>query len=132
MTLSKELPPTIGGLIGALIGIPSILYLLSPSLQAEEDTDTHCLGLIENYPIGVPTRFEFTVLKSTAGSERRRTMVYMLSEKTTMKYASFLIFVPIWVAVFHGIRIGKTTSVLVMMGTLTSSEMWLAVPRHAH
>lgn len=53
----------IGGLIGALIGIPSIVYLLSPSLRTEEDTDSIALGPLENYPIGVPTRFEFTRTK---------------------------------------------------------------------
>jgi len=53
----------IGGLIGALIGIPSIVYLLSPSLRAEEDSDSIALGPLENYPIGVPTRFEFTRTK---------------------------------------------------------------------
>jgi menaquinol-cytochrome c reductase iron-sulfur subunit len=53
----------IGGLIGALIGIPSVVYLLSPSLQAEEDTDSIDIGSLENYPIGVPTRFDFTRTK---------------------------------------------------------------------
>jgi menaquinol-cytochrome c reductase iron-sulfur subunit len=48
------------GLIGAVIAIPSIGYLLSPAVRAEEDTDTIDLGPLENYPIGVPTRFETT------------------------------------------------------------------------
>ena len=50
----------IGGLIGAVIAIPSIGFLLSPALKAEEDTDTIDLGPLENYPIGIPTRFETT------------------------------------------------------------------------
>jgi Rieske Fe-S protein len=68
----KGTAATIGGLIGALIGIPSILYLLSPSLQAEEDTDTIALGPLENYPVGVPTRFEFIRTKVN-GWERTAT-----------------------------------------------------------
>jgi menaquinol-cytochrome c reductase iron-sulfur subunit len=53
----------IGGLIGALIGIPSVAYLLAPSLRAEEDNDSIALGPLENYPIGIPTRFDFTRTK---------------------------------------------------------------------
>lgn len=56
----KATAAAVGGLIGTLIGIPSIAYLLSPSLRAEEDADTIALGPLENYPIGVPSRFEFT------------------------------------------------------------------------
>lgn len=56
----KGATAVIGGLIGAVIAIPSIGFLLSPALRAEEDTDTIDLGLLEKYPVGVPTRFEFT------------------------------------------------------------------------
>ena len=59
----KGTAAAIGGLIGVLIGIPSIVYLLSPSLRAEEDSDSIALGPLENYPIGVPTRFDFTRTK---------------------------------------------------------------------
>ena len=62
----------IGGLIGALVGIPSIIYLLSPSLKVEEDTDSIDLGPLENYPIGIPTRFDFTLTKVN-GWERTAT-----------------------------------------------------------
>jgi Rieske Fe-S protein len=62
----------IGGLIGAMIGIPSIGYLLSPALQAKEDTDTIDLGSLEKYPIGVPTRFDTTRTKVN-GWERTAT-----------------------------------------------------------
>ena len=50
----------IGGLIGAVLSIPSIGFLLSPALKAEDDTDTIELGPLENYPIGIPIRFETT------------------------------------------------------------------------
>lgn len=59
----KMTTAAIGGLIGALIGLPSLAYLLSPSLSAEEESDTIALGPLENYPIGVPTRFDFTRTK---------------------------------------------------------------------
>lgn len=50
----------IGGLIGAVIAIPSLGYLLSPALRIEEDTDVIDLGPLEKYPVGIPTRFDFT------------------------------------------------------------------------
>jgi Rieske Fe-S protein len=68
----KATVATIGGLIGALIGIPSVVYLLSPSLQAQDATDLIDLGPLENYPVGIPTRFDFTLTKVN-GWERTAT-----------------------------------------------------------
>ena len=51
----------IGGLIGALVGLPSVAYLLSPAIQAgAEEEAVIPLGALDNYPIGIPTRFDFT------------------------------------------------------------------------
>jgi len=69
----------IGGLIGALIGIPSIAYLLSPSLRAEEDSASIALGALENYPIGAPTRFDFTRTKVNGW------------ERTSVNYGLFVV-----------------------------------------
>ena len=69
----------IGGLIGVLIGIPSIVYLLSPSLQSEEDTGSIDLGPLETYPIGVPARFEFTLAKVNGW------------ERTSLNYGLFVV-----------------------------------------
>ena len=49
----------IGSLIGVGIGLPSIAYLLSPSLRKTEDDSIIDLGPLEKYPIGIPTRFDF-------------------------------------------------------------------------
>jgi len=68
----KATVATIGGLIAASIGIPSIAYLLSPGLKAEEDTDSLDLGRLDKYPVGRPTRFEFTRTK-VDGWERTAT-----------------------------------------------------------
>jgi menaquinol-cytochrome c reductase iron-sulfur subunit len=59
----KTTTAMIGGLIGALIGIPSIAYLLSPSLRETGDDSRIDLGPLEDYPIGVPTRYDFTLTK---------------------------------------------------------------------
>ncbi len=54
----------IGGTIGALVGIPSVAYLLSPANRAgAEDGATIPLGRLDDYPIGIPTRFDFTRTK---------------------------------------------------------------------
>lgn len=59
----KTTTAMIGGLFGTLIGIPSIAYLLSPSLRETGDDSRIDLGPIEDYPIGVPTRYDFTLTK---------------------------------------------------------------------
>lgn len=56
----KATTALIGGLIGVAIGLPSIVYLLSPSLREFEDESIVDLGPLENYLVDVPTRFEFT------------------------------------------------------------------------
>ena len=57
----KATVTAIGGVIGALVGIPSVAYLLSPAYQASAEDDAQIpLGALENYPIGIPTRFDFT------------------------------------------------------------------------
>jgi menaquinol-cytochrome c reductase iron-sulfur subunit len=53
----------IGGLIGVAIGIPSIAYLFSPSLRETGDDSLIDLGPLENFPIGAPTRFDFTLTR---------------------------------------------------------------------
>ena len=55
-----------------MIAVPSILFLLSPSLKTEENTDSIDLGPLENYPVGIPTRFDFTLTKVN-GWERTAT-----------------------------------------------------------
>ncbi len=57
----KATAAAIGGLIGAVIALPSIAYLLLPALKAQKDTAVIDMGPLKNYPVGnTPTRFEFT------------------------------------------------------------------------
>ena len=53
----------VGGLIGIGIGLPTIAYLLSPSLHKTEDESVMDLGPLDKYPLGIPTLFEFTRTK---------------------------------------------------------------------
>lgn len=56
----KTITAFVGAVIGAGIGLPSIFYLLSPSLEKTEDDSILDLGPLDKYPIDIPTRFEFT------------------------------------------------------------------------
>ena len=69
----KGTAAVIGSLIGALIGIPSVTYLLSPAMNSNGESDAViALGALANYPIGIPTRFDFTQTKVN-GWERTAT-----------------------------------------------------------
>jgi Rieske Fe-S protein len=69
----KAVAAGIGGVIAALVGIPSVAYLLSPATQARTEDDALIpLGPLENYPIAIPTRFDFTRTKVN-GWERTAT-----------------------------------------------------------
>lgn len=69
----KGTTAVIGGLIGTLIGIPSIAFLLSPAVKSQGESDAVIgLGPFVNYPIGIPTRFDFTQTKVN-GWERTAT-----------------------------------------------------------
>ncbi|MEW5939679.1 MAG: ubiquinol-cytochrome c reductase iron-sulfur subunit [Chloroflexota bacterium] len=59
----KTTVAAIGGMIGALVGLPSLAYLFAPAMQSDEEQAVIPLGPLENYPIGVPTRFDFTRTK---------------------------------------------------------------------
>jgi menaquinol-cytochrome c reductase iron-sulfur subunit len=50
----------IGAVMGLCIGIPAVVYLVSPALKVKKGEDWVSCGPLENYPIGVPTLFSFT------------------------------------------------------------------------
>jgi Rieske Fe-S protein len=78
----KGTAAVIGGLIGAVIALPSVAYLLSPALRAEEDTASIDLGPLENLPIGMPTRFEIVRTKVN-GWERTATSYGLFVVRTS-------------------------------------------------
>ncbi|MGE5250126.1 MAG: ubiquinol-cytochrome c reductase iron-sulfur subunit [Bacteroidota bacterium] len=49
-----------GALMAAMMGIPSLGYLIGPALMTRRDEAVVDLGPIEKYPIGIPTRFDMT------------------------------------------------------------------------
>jgi Rieske Fe-S protein len=50
----------LGTIMGAVLGLPAIGYLISPARSAQRTDDWISLGPLENYKIGLPTRFNFT------------------------------------------------------------------------
>jgi menaquinol-cytochrome c reductase iron-sulfur subunit len=62
----------IGGLIAAVVGIPSVAYLISPALREDKAGKPVIVGNLENIPVGKPYPFSFTVTKVN-GWERTST-----------------------------------------------------------
>ena len=50
----------VGAVIGTGIGLPLVIYLISPALKAQKEDDWVSLGALENCPIGVPSLLTFT------------------------------------------------------------------------
>ena len=59
----KTVTAFVGTVIGVSIGLPTIAYLLPPSLRKTEDESAVDLGPLDKYPLGIPTLFEFTRTK---------------------------------------------------------------------
>lgn len=56
----KVLLGALGGVMGAVIGIPAITYIIWPATRTQAKEDWIPAGVLENYPIGQPTLFTFT------------------------------------------------------------------------
>jgi menaquinol-cytochrome c reductase iron-sulfur subunit len=71
---------SIGGFIGAVIGIPAISYIIGPAQKAEEG-DWIRLGAISKVEMNVPTLFK-TILKTQTGwvSEEEEFSAYVFTE----------------------------------------------------
>ena len=71
---------TVGGAIGAAIGIPGVLYLVDPALKAGSKEAWVPLGPLENFPVGgLPTLVTFVRTKVNGW------------EKTANSYGVFVI-----------------------------------------
>lgn len=54
----------LGAIMGAVIGLPTLGYLISPALKSAGGKENWIsAGPLENYPIGTPTPFSFTRTK---------------------------------------------------------------------
>lgn len=56
----KATTAVISSLVAVFMGLPSLAFLLSPAFKVKTEADTWISpGLLENYPVGVPTFFSF-------------------------------------------------------------------------
>jgi len=55
----------IGGLIGAGMVVPSIIYLIGPALRREKAQDWISLGLVSKVEPGTPTLFKFKIMRQS-------------------------------------------------------------------
>lgn len=69
----------LGTIMGVVIGIPAVGYVLSPALKVRSSEAWIPLGPLENYPIGLPTLFNFTRTKVNGW------------EKTTNSYGVYVL-----------------------------------------
>lgn len=69
----------LGGIMTAIVGIPAIGYILSPSLKTKKTDVWIPLGKLENYPVNKPTLFTFTRSKTNGW------------EKTVNSYGVFVV-----------------------------------------
>ena len=71
---------TLGGIIGAAIGIPAVSYLIGPA-QKSEDTDWIRLGSVNKVELNIPTLFKTTIETQTGWvKEEEEFSVYVLTE----------------------------------------------------
>lgn len=53
----------LGTIMAVMIGLPAISYLTSPAMKKHESEAWIPAGLVEDYPIGIPSLFNFTRTK---------------------------------------------------------------------
>lgn len=69
----------IGGLIGAVLGVPAVAYLVGPALQKDDKAAWIDLGTLADYPLNSPVLSQFTRTKVNGW------------ERTGMSYGVFVV-----------------------------------------
>lgn len=59
----KIVSASLGSIMAAIVGLPMIQYFISPALRKTAGDDWISLGALDNYPLGIPTLFKFTISK---------------------------------------------------------------------
>jgi menaquinol-cytochrome c reductase iron-sulfur subunit len=71
----------IGGIIGAVFGIPAIAYIVGPALKRDQQQDWIQLGPISKVELNTPTLFKTTLKKQTGWIiNEEEITVYILTE----------------------------------------------------
>lgn len=69
---TKIVTAFLGSIMGIIAGIPIIGYVIDPALKSKETDEWIPIGPLENYPIGTPTPYAYT-LTQVNGWERTTT-----------------------------------------------------------
>ena len=59
----KATTGVVGGIIGAVFGIPAIVYLIAPALREDKAGAPVAIGKLEDIPVGQFHQFSFTITK---------------------------------------------------------------------
>ena len=59
----KIVTASLGSVMAAIVGLPMIQYFISPALGKTTGDDWIPLGPLDNFPLGIPTLFKFTISK---------------------------------------------------------------------
>ncbi len=81
----------LGGIIGAVVGIPAVGYVLAPALKKTAADAWIPLGPLTNYPVGTPTLFSFTRSKINGWEKSTNSygvFVYRKSDTETVVFSN--------------------------------------------
>lgn len=59
----KAITGAVGGVIGAVFGLPAVGYLIAPALREDKAGQPIAIGKLENIPVGEFHPFSFTITK---------------------------------------------------------------------
>ena len=72
---------SIGGFIGAVLGIPAIAYVISPARKSDEVEDWIRLGSTSKVEVGIPTLYKVKIERKTGWiTNEQELSVYVLTE----------------------------------------------------
>ena len=72
---------SIGGFIGAVLGIPAIAYVISPARKSDEVEDWIRLGSTSKVEVGIPTLYKVRIERKTGWiTNEQELSVYVLTE----------------------------------------------------
>lgn len=75
----KIVTAALGSIMAVIVGLPMIQYFISPALNKQVGDDWISLGSLENYPLDIPTQFNFTLTRINGW------------EKSSQSYGAFVL-----------------------------------------
>jgi Rieske Fe-S protein len=75
----KIVTASLGSMMAAIVGLPVIQYFISPALGKTSGDEWISLGSVDNYPLDLPTLFNFTITKVNGW------------ERSSMSYGAFVL-----------------------------------------